>query len=237
MAVIESGNSNRPDGWQFFRQRRFGILLVILLGLLAGLPILFGFGLSGRWFDRLMSLLILTAILPLCFERRQRLLALMLGIPTIVFSLGGSALPGAISAWVLFIGHWCEAIFFLGAAGLIVRSLFNVRTLTVDSIFGAACGYVFLGLGWAVLYSLIEQFQPGSFNVSRSLATPREPAGATSQVLTYYSFVTLTTVGYGDVNPVSATARTFAWIEAMSGQFYLAVVVAGLVGMIVAKRD
>jgi hypothetical protein len=53
--------------------------------------------------------------------------------------------------------------------------------------------------------------------------------------LTYYSFVTLTTVGYGDVTPISPTARTFAWIEAMSGQFYLAVVVAGLVSMIVAN--
>jgi hypothetical protein len=49
-------------------------------------------------------------------------------------------------------------------------------------------------------------------------------------VLTYYSFVTLTTVGYGDISPVSPATRTLAWVEAVTGQFYLAVIVAGLVG-------
>ena len=53
-------------------------------------------------------------------------------------------------------------------------------------------------------------------------------------VLTYYSFVTLTTVGYGDVSPVSAAARTLAWVEALTGQFYLAVIVAGLVSVMAA---
>jgi voltage-gated potassium channel len=53
----------------------------------------------------------------------------------------------------------------------------------------------------------------------------------------YYSFVTLTTVGYGDVTPISPTTRTFAWIEAITGQFYLAIIVAGLVSMLVAKTN
>jgi hypothetical protein len=54
-------------------------------------------------------------------------------------------------------------------------------------------------------------------------------------VLTYYSFVTLTTVGYGDINPVSPATRTLAWMEAVTGQFYLAVIVAGLVSLLAAK--
>ena len=53
----------------------------------------------------------------------------------------------------------------------------------------------------------------------------------------YYSFVTLATVGYGDVTPLSPTTRTFAWIEAIAGQFYLAIIVAGLVSMLVAKTS
>ena len=56
-------------------------------------------------------------------------------------------------------------------------------------------------------------------------------------MLTYYSFVTLTTVGYGDVTPISPMTRTFAWIEAITGQFYLAIIVAGLVSMLVAKHS
>jgi uncharacterized membrane protein len=54
-------------------------------------------------------------------------------------------------------------------------------------------------------------------------------------VLTYYSFVTLTTVGYGDISPVSPATRTLAWMEAITGQFYLAVIVAGLVSVLAAK--
>src|SRR5688500_9274387 len=112
-------------------------------------------------------------------------------------------------------------------------SLFNARALTGDSIYGAVCGYLFLGLAWAMLYSMIEAVQPGSFQISESLRAastfPRP------QVLTYYSFVTLTTVGYGDVTPLSPMTRTFAWIEAISGQFYLAIIVAGLVTVLAAS--
>jgi len=56
-------------------------------------------------------------------------------------------------------------------------------------------------------------------------------------LFTYYSFITLTTVGYGDVTPVSAPARTFAWLEALTGQFYIAVLVAGLVGALLADKS
>jgi hypothetical protein len=221
--------------WQVYSQRRFSILLVILVGLLAGPPVLAGFGLSAAWFDGLMSLLMLVAIISLCFERRQRLFALVLGIPTILFSLGGHALSGEIGGGVLFLGHLCEVLFFFGAAGVIVRSLFNAGSLSFDSIFGAVCGYLFVGLGWAVLNSMIESFQPGSFEVSRSLMTGGQPARPCAQVLIYYSFVTLTTVGYGDITPISPATRTFAWMEAVTGQFYLAVIVAALVSMFVAK--
>jgi hypothetical protein len=120
-----------------------------------------------------------------------------------------------------------------------VKSLFSARTLTFDSILGAVCGYLFLGLGWAVLYSMIEGFRPGSFEISPKLVTGVEPARPLPHVLTYYSFVTLTTVGYGDISPVSPATRTLAWMEAITGQFYLAVIVAGLVSVLATngKRE
>jgi hypothetical protein len=221
-------------GWrQVYSERRFSILLVILVVLLAGPPVLFGFGLSIEWFDVLMALLLLSAILSLCFDRRQRMFALLLGIPTILICLGGHALSGTANVSVLFFGHLCGVLFLLGSAGLIVKSLFNSRSLTFDSIFGAVCGYLFLGLAWAMSYSMIETVQPGSFQISQSLRTSGDHPQP--HVLMYYSFVTLTTVGYGDVTPISPTTRTFAWIEAITGQFYLAIIVAGLVSMLVAK--
>src|SRR5204862_208839 len=81
-----------------YSERRFGVLLVILAALLAGPPILLGFGLSAAWFDGLTALLLVAAILSLCFERQQRLFALLLGTPTVLLSLGGHALPGEASA-------------------------------------------------------------------------------------------------------------------------------------------
>jgi hypothetical protein len=233
-----STQKEAPRRWkwrQVYDDRRFGILLVILVALLAGPPVLLGFGLSAVWFDRLMSLLMVAAILSLCPERRQWLFALLLGIPTILFSLGGHALSGGASAWALFVGHLCEMLFLFGAAALIVKSLFKARSFTFDSIFGAVCGYLFLGLGWAVLYSMIDSFHPGSFEISRSLVSDDEPSRPLPHVLTYYSFVTLTTVGYGDISPISPAARTCSWLEAITGQFYLAVIVAALVNMLVVK--
>jgi voltage-gated potassium channel len=223
---------------QHFKERRFAVLLGILLTLLAGPPILIGFGLPTVWFDGLMSVLMLAGIVSLCFEPQQRWFALALGIPSIVLSLGGHLFSAATTSGVLFLGHLCEVLFLLGAAVLIVRSLFAVRELSADSIFGAICGYLFLGLGWAVIYGMIEGVQPGSFELNESLADLKQSPRPISDVLTYYSFVTLTTVGYGDVVPVTPTARTCAWIEAICGQFYLAVIVAGLVSVLASRpRD
>lgn len=217
-------------------ERRFAVLLAILTVLLAIPPFLYGLGMSGGLFDGLVSLLMLTAILSLCFEPRQRLFALILGIPTIIFSLSGHAISGTVGVGVLLLGHLCEVLFLFWSAALIVKSLFNNRSITFDSIFGAVCGYLFLGLGWAVVYSMIERFQPGSFQLSPSLADDGDPPRPLPHVLTYYSFVTLTTVGYGDISPISAATRTFSWMEAITGQFYLAVIVAGLVSMLATKK-
>jgi hypothetical protein len=235
MARGDSQKAQEGDWRRAYSERRFGVLLVILVVLLAGPAVLLGFGLSAAWFDGLMALLLVAAIVSLCFERHQRLFALLLGVPTVLLSVGGHALPGEASAPVLFAGHLCEVLFLLGASVLIVKSLFGARALTFDSILGAVCGYLFLGLAWAVLYALIEGFRPGSFEISPRLVTDGEPARPLPHVLTYFSFVTLTTVGYGDISPVSPAARTLACMEAVTGQFYLAVIVAGLVSLLAAK--
>src|SRR6516165_5974715 len=187
MASGEPQKAHEGDWRRAYGERRFGVLLVILVVLLAGPPVLLGFGLSAAWFDRLMALLLVAAILSLCFERHQRLFALLLGLPTVLLAVGGHALPGPASAPVLLAGHVCEVLFLLGASVLIVQSLFSAATLSFDSILGAVCGYLFLGLGWAVLYSLIEGFQPGSFAISPKLVSVGEPARPLPQVLTYYS--------------------------------------------------
>ena len=108
------------------------------------------------------------------------------------------------------------------------------RRLTVDSIFATVAAYLLVGLLFAQLYLCLLAWDPGSFTV------PGDAAESANSVLlaemTYFSLVTLTTVGYGDVIPATHPARMLAVFQAIVGQFYLAVVVAMFVGMYSAQR-
>jgi len=96
---------------------------------------------------------------------------------------------------------------------------------------GAVCVFLLIGVIWAIAYTLLELLAPGSF--AGQAAGP--PAGWDSGWL-YFSFVTLTTLGYGDILPVSGLARTLAYMEAVVGQFYVAVLVASLVSAYVSAK-
>jgi voltage-gated potassium channel len=96
-----------------------------------------------------------------------------------------------------------------------------------DRIVGAICVYVLIGLAWAKTYETLDGVAPGSFRF------PEDTAWATPSSVrySYFSLVTLATLGYGDVAPVTALAGTLAWIEAITGQLYLAITVARLVAL------
>ena len=97
------------------------------------------------------------------------------------------------------------------------------------------CGYLLLGIIWSLLYCATEMASPGSFVMSVPGQDHRAAAPLDRSDLSYYSFITLATVGYGDVTPTTQLARTLAWTEAITGQFYLAILVAGLVGFKVTQ--
>jgi hypothetical protein len=111
-------------------------------------------------------------------------------------------------------------------AGLIVRDVLKAERVTWDKIQGAVCAYLLIGVAWALLYAWVEVGDPQAFARSGERA-----ASYTGEPLFYYSFVTLTTLGYGDIAPVSQTARTLSWLEAAFGQIYLVVLVARLVSL------
>lgn len=112
---------------------------------------------------------------------------------------------------------------------IILLHLFSEDKITGDMIIGAICAYFLMGLVWSLAYSTLEFFQPGSFQM---------PQGEITQAtFTYYSYVTLTTLGYGEITPISTPARSFAILEAMMGQLYLAVLIARLVGIHIAQSS
>lgn len=121
--------------------------------------------------------------------------------------------------------------FLLLAAWCTGSQVLTSNEISANRVIGAVSLYLLLGVLWAVAYAIIEMLSPGSFNgLSETLNH-----GWSSEWL-YFSFVTLTTLGYGDLTPLSATARALAYMQAIFGQFYLAILVAGLVSAYITDR-
>jgi voltage-gated potassium channel Kch len=104
-------------------------------------------------------------------------------------------------------------------AFLLVKNLLSIKVVTADLVFCAISIYLLIGIGWAGIYTVVEGISPGSF-------TGTSEGGD----LLYFSFVTLTTVGYGDVLPLSTLGKRLAIFEAAMGSIYMAVIVAMIVG-------
>jgi hypothetical protein len=131
--------------------------------------------------------------------------------------------------------HLGGAVFLALAVSVILSHLFERRAVNVDDILGTLCGYLLAAMAWANAYATIELLVPGAFDV----AGPIKPAlglwHERESLFLYFSLTTLTTIGYGDVTPVASAARSAAALEGVFGQFYIAVVVAQLVGSKLAE--
>jgi voltage-gated potassium channel len=124
------------------------------------------------------------------------------------------------------------AFLFLGT-GTAMKQIAAGDNISANRIIGAVCVYLMLGIIWALSYGLMEVMIPGSFGG----LTESAQSSSSSHDWVYFSFVTLTTLGYGDVLPLTYFARTLAYFETIVGQFYLAVLVAGLVGAYLSENQ
>jgi voltage-gated potassium channel len=122
-------------------------------------------------------------------------------------------------------------LFSVSSAVIAAQHVFGGTQVDRNLLFGAMCVYLLMGLIWAILYGLIFQFLPGSFNGIEGV-----DGKAPMDTLLYYSFVTLASLGYGDITPVAPLARTLAYLEAIGGQLYIAIMLAGLVGLFLHER-
>jgi hypothetical protein len=118
-------------------------------------------------------------------------------------------------------------LFFSYIIWIILASIFRGKKLGGDELCGSIVSYLLLGITWALLYSYIELIAPNSFSF-----VSEDSVQTKGSALFYYSFVTLTTLGYGDILPVSQFARMVTYLEAVTGVMYTAILVAGLVGNI-----
>jgi hypothetical protein len=130
-----------------------------------------------------------------------------------------------------------EAVFYAGIAGVILVAVIRKRMATVQAIFGAVSVYLLLGLAWAQLYWATERWERESLRYPSYILESRTNEGlADFSHVVYFSFVTMSSLGYGDIVPETRVAQTLAWMQAVVGQFYLAVLVAWVVSEI-PRRD
>jgi len=207
---------------------RFSKLLVLLLGMLVLAPLM-------EQFFRLLVLedLFLTAIFVYAaysISRNKILLAtaITLALPAIASTW---LKPFVKAQWFAISGGICDVAFITTVTVAILIHIFRQKEISGDIIAGAIVAYLLMAVMWSQIYLVLETAQPGSFNL---------PAGAdesTQALLRYFSLVTITTVGYGDITPATHAARAFANLESVVGQLYLVIQVAWLVGMHVSIKS
>lgn len=117
-------------------------------------------------------------------------------------------------------------IFYLWAIWLAAKQVLFTGPVDINKIVGAICIYLLMGLIWAMIYLFIAQAIPGAFNGLEQVVWYDNFAD-----VAYYSYVTLTTLGYGDITPVAPIARFLVYMEAIVGVFYMAILVASLIGV------
>jgi hypothetical protein len=164
---------------------------------------------------------------------------------TVAFAVGAAAMTVNVIRFLLIPGeyhvlhavphHGLHVLFLAFAVAVILRNIFAEKTIAVDQVLGAACGYLLAGGAWAHAFGLAEILVPGSFSMSSELDKRFSGWHGRDALFYYFSLATLTTMGYGDVTPVRAPATMLVILEAIFAQFYLAVVVAQIVGLRLAQ--
>jgi len=211
--------------------RRYSTLLWSLIILFLTYPLFLKLEIPRFWSLLLVAELLL-AVYSISEGRRSLIIAVVLVTP---------AALGELSFFLLETRetHWFSVVsvgVFLSYVILVVykTSVFGKGRITTDRTAGAVAVYLLLGLLWSMAYGMVSATNPEAF---RGIETFKLDESGAQQDFIYFSFVTLTTLGYGDMSPVSPLAKTLAWLEAVVGQLFLAVTIARLVSLEISHRE
>ncbi len=204
--------------------RRYTTLFYSLLFTLGAGPLLSALHVDDRLLQLFLALNLLAAVLGVGDRRFPRLLLLLLGISLAARLAAMWLHDDTLTTWSIAL--W-TVLGLLAAAGA-VRTAMRGTAVSAEHLYAALSAYLLAGVFFGVLYWAIEQAWPGSIVVAGEILAPGQ-FSPTSGI--YFSFVTLATLGYGDVVPRGEVARGLVILEAIAGQLYLAVMVARLVSL------
>jgi len=222
---LRTGADTSLSFFDLVKRSRVLVLLVALFLQIALSPFFYLF----PFFELLISLgLIVAAVFTVADSRRHLTVGLALGIPGFLLLSISKAMELIELAWV---GYVLVLVLYLFVIRLFMQKIFRAKEVTRDIIGMALCTYVLLGALWMLFYIPVAAWDPDAFRfVTEHTTRDLSPA------LTYFSYVTLTTLGYGDIIPTSELARSLAILEAMTGTLFLAVLISRLVGTYSSNR-
>ena len=211
------------------RKRRFAYLMKSLLLLLLAYPYLEQDAIGQALMNLITIVVMITLIVAVGERKRNLIIGILLAVPwflsiVINFPLIEKGQGILIRKEIVF----AMLLFFYTTINIFIH-LIRSREITSEILFAALCVYLLLGLSWASLYVCIDILNPGSF-VDVAGANVTEPPK-----FLFFSYVTLSTVGYGNVVPATDQVRSLAMLEAVVGQLYLTILVARLVGLHISK--
>ena len=200
--------------------------MVLMMALLVLGPILEQFVTIRKLIDAFLTLIVLSMLYTITHKKSVYYFGWFLAI----IMLLGLWLKYFISPGVFAMASMIAGAFFtLLVAAQTLQFILSSKTVTREVVYAAMLVYFLLAQLWAMVYTLLYRINPAAFNL---------PGGQGDFLLfEYYSFVTLTTLGFGDITPLTKVAKAFSVLEAVVGQLYLVVVVAWFVGMLVARRS
>jgi len=217
---------------------RFILLLVMLMLLVLAAPFIESaeHGLTPRATE-IVTLVLFSAMMSLAVyavtgTRHALVTALVLAAGTFAAWMASVVLG---DVWLLIAQYAMAGLFTGYCAVVILRHLFTVRRVTSNTVAASLCVYLLMAVLWSQVFGIFENLEPGSFAGPGASADGQpifsrdHPAASL-----YFSLVTISTLGYGDIVPVAPHARIFAAMEAVMGQMFLAALVARLVGLHIA---
>lgn len=178
-----------------------------------------------------ISIILLAAIFSVSANKKHLIIAIILGIPSIFLAFLDERL---FDQNFLLFSCLLRFVFFTYIISIYLLYILGSYRITKDTLFGAISIYLLMGLAWMHLYSALEILSPESFQGMNQGAQ-----GYSHDLLgnfMYFSYVTLSTLGYGDLIPISLPAKIFSALEAISGQLYLAILIARLIGLHLVGR-
>ena len=200
-------------------------LLVALMVLLAVTPFVADLPQGDFVEVALMSVVLVSAVLAVGGRRRTLVIALLLVTPALAAKWANHVWPGQVPR-EFFLG--ASIVFFVFVIAHQLRFVLRAPRVDANVLCAGISGFLMLGLLWVPAYLLAAWASPGAFALS---AGPDAGRGLDGFNALYFSFITLCTVGYGDIAPVSKAARMLAILEAICGMFYMAVLISRLVAV------